>query len=324
MSATFTVTTQVTQLYQGNVSNITIVNNGPNTIYLGSDTSVDSLNGFALPPTGQMTWNGASSLFACTALGSSSVLTDTSGDLSITTRASYYQKLCPDIIGNGPQVVETGFLNTILLVLTGANENGLTSSDVPSATLEWMDANLNVIYTENVSWNNFNVLTNVVNVQVPVKGSFCRVTLIRWAGLVLPNCYLSWAIFGTDKILPARSWDANQAADDALGVATYTMNNDTVFGKGINQATLNGGILLPSLGTHIWIEFHAGITGAGSAALTDRLTGCEFGFISYVVASSPRQMADFSVSPGSALMFASTTSPPTVNSGTYTWHFTND
>ena len=324
--STFVVNpTAPTQLYQGGQDTVTIVNDGPNTIYLGSDTSVGPLNGFTLAPTGQMTWKGLVPLFAVTQQGQSRVITDISGDLSLTTRASYFRRLAPSVIKSvGPVTVETGWCQTIQLQLQpalGGGGSGPQFTDIPAGIFEWLNDDGIVVYTENVFWNGFS-LNNLAMIQLPVKGSFCRITLVPVASAFPPTAfpYSKWDIFGTDRVLPAKLWDAViAAASSSSGDATRV--DDTVFVTSFPLGVLV--ILLPSLGDTLSIYSHQGVTVAGDYEIASRETGCTYGTIHFAVGAR-NQVVGIPVSRTDALIFQPTTTPPTGGSGGITFKYDSD
>jgi hypothetical protein len=323
--STYTVTETPSQLIIGGGNRIaSIVNNGPSTIYLEDDTAVTVGNGMQLPPTGQMTWDAATPLFAMCAPGGTAVVVvnDAAGRVD-ASRASYYRQLAPSTIqANGPIIVETGFLNTLLMTFESAQDIGLSPGDVASALLEWMDGNQTVTYTETIYWNNM-ALASLTNVQVSVKGSYCRISVIPWNGLIKPYGFDRWTVYGTDRILPTRSWNSLVPARDGDGTAVYKLVDDALIATGVNSVATSGGIMLPSLGNHVYISFRSNaVTTAGQRIIIDTVTGAAFGDIQYS-SGAVRGYTDFAVSPSCALQMVDSNNSPSFTNARLVFKFTN-
>ena len=158
MSGTYTVTDSPIQvvLDQGN-SDISIINQGPSTIYLEANSSVSVLNGMAFAPMGQMTWNSGVPLWAICDTGATSTLliNDAAGRID-ASRSRFWVQLWsqsyPAVHGITTDIVECGHTETLLIKVNETDLSG-TSPDPHAITILWYDMLENIVDVDTVTIN---------------------------------------------------------------------------------------------------------------------------------------------------------------------------
>jgi len=209
---TFAITDTVSQPYQGNTGPVSLFNNGPSTIYLDSTPGVGPLNGFTLPPMGQLQWNGSTPLFAVCATGRNAMLVSNPGTGQLDANRSRFWALLWDNTYPSPgqninETVEVGHCETVLVKLTARN-NPTTS--VSAGDIFWYDNVGNLIGQERFEMQCLAVsATNRVDniLRVPVVGSVMQIVGTGFAGIRVQ-------IFGTDRALPFQSY--SRLTDDLV------------------------------------------------------------------------------------------------------------
>lgn len=257
MSGSFDILDQPVQIYLGDQSTVSLVNDGPFTAYFDENPSVDSINGFELPPTGQMAWRGSKPLWArCRAFTpnigpvpaggfqpKARVRTALSGELSLTTRAKFYRELYtgPPFPTGGNPFMEVGHCNT-LLVTFSLSAADATALPISTITVAWYDDSLTLISYD--TWYQFFSTTDIPNgasiptwrLSIPVKGRFCVIA----GNFDLPS--MTMRVVGTDAILPARSDAGAFLGAGFVGAVAYIGHALTVTGwtAGVLNIPSNG------------------------------------------------------------------------------------
>jgi hypothetical protein len=276
--STYTVTTQPIEVAQGNKGVLSLVNNGPNTIYLDSIPGVSPLNGFVLPPTGQMTWDGKAQLWAATASGSSKLVTVDAGNLSITSRGSFWmlldsaQRTFGGTASLTSSVIETGFCKTLLVELSQIN--GLVNNNAGSLVAQWQDDLGNVIVTETYLFNWLQAVTPTF-ITVPVKGT--HVVLTAFAGSVFNagNPFLTGLItYGTDIELPWSSYTDQIAMNGNADGTLYPRPNGGMLSQ-FTSVVAGSFYTLPQLGNHLVVSLRTegAVTVAGDMFIVPNISG---------------------------------------------------
>lgn len=228
---TFDITESVSQVHLGMQPLVTLVNDGPYSIYLGGDTTVDLLNGFELPPTGQMTWKPDVKLFACTRsiTGQHNVArlrTSLAGELSLTTRAKFSKELYRQIVAAAATVftpyLEVGHCASLILsrVLDTA------PAGIPETIiLSWLDENLTLVLQERYPTRLFplagisappqGIATMGVLAVIPVKAKYLTISANAYGVQSLLR------VVGTDITLPAKLDGGAGAIGSTLGSFGY-------------------------------------------------------------------------------------------------------
>lgn len=246
--STFSITENPSQVYLGDQSTVSLVNDGPFTVYFDENTSVDSSNGFELPPTGQMTWKGNKPLFARTATLVSGALpagfatsarlrTTISGELSLTTRAKFYKPLSINppfpTPSSGRICVESGHCQSLIVTYTASIADVTGAGPLNFQTL-WYDESFNLLTSE--IWTAQFAIPgvgagsappNAGNLPtwrtiIPVKGKYCVIL-----PAFIPTPTLTCRVIGTDSILPPKC-DAGVSYTGGASVTNFSYNGRTL------------------------------------------------------------------------------------------------
>lgn len=191
----YLVTTTPTQLQLGYQGTVTIVNNGPSTVYLDNSSSVNTQNSFVLRPLSTMTWQPNNQLWAVAASGEARLNVNLAGYLSDQNRASV-QRLILATDQTTTTAFEVGSYETLLLRYQYTNAVGGKRADA-QFTFTWYDEAGSPIFEETVeTW-----LQDIVigSINIPVKGAICVVSSVVSAALN------SLKIYGSTRRIPMQA-----------------------------------------------------------------------------------------------------------------------
>ncbi|HEY6020470.1 MAG TPA: hypothetical protein VIY48_11330, partial [Candidatus Paceibacterota bacterium] len=233
--STYTVTDTPAQLVLGGGNTqVSIVNNGPSTVYLEDNTAVSVLNGIPLPPTGQMTWNSKTPLWVVCDSGRTAILTinDSAGRID-ASRAKFWKPLWTTFLSLGGQnygfadLVETSHCETILIKLR-FTDPGNTTPPWFRITPTWYDTEGNILHSERIDvWAlYFNAsIDGTIIIKLPVIGAFVSFQTAAFNGDVGFGNLKQIDVLGTDKTFPYSYFCSS--ADNTAGVVTAFFDGGT-------------------------------------------------------------------------------------------------
>lgn len=259
----FTVMTTPTQIHLGAQGVVTLLNEGPATVYIESNSSVNPANAFPLRPLASMTWQAGNELWAVTSSGQARLNTNVSGYLSDPNRSST-QRLIYQFNGSFTvsESFEVGSYETLLIRYLAQPTVTVGQSHW---TFVWSDDDGNAILQEDIyTW----ATVGIASLDVPVRGSHCEIYMVPGNaggppyGITIP----SLKVYGSTRELPLRANAYIPVNVD--GTSTLTASRNTV---GINNWVYADTIAIPSWGNHLRISyFHTGtITVAGTLIVGD-------------------------------------------------------
>lgn len=278
--ATFAITENVTQPYQGNTGPVSLFNQGPSTIYLSTTPGADILNGFTLPPNGQMQWNGSTPLFAVCRTGMAATLVAEPGTGSLdANRSKFWSPIRSESYNNlnqfhTGQTSEVAHCETLQLNLTYKDILVNTTPPWFAVFVTWYDTNQNLIFTEEIdAWCLFfsQVNNGVLSMNIPVQGAFVSFLFEGEAGSTSFPQLISYSLLGTDKVFPYTYYCTN--ADGSTGPVVAYIEGLSPVGGVLDNVQLSlpnnlPNIYLASRGQRMSFNHNvAGITVAGSRSL---------------------------------------------------------
>lgn len=190
---TVSVTTQPQQIQSGGQGIVTLINEGPATVYLDSDSSTSSHEGFPLRPLATMTWQEGAPLWAVTETGTATLNMNVSGYLSDPNRASGQRLLYRNVAFDQTARIDVGSYET-LLVRFLAKPAGIPVS-LNVFAVAWMDDHGNAIIEESITmWT----VTGVATMNIPVKGASCLINVETTLGAGVEDV----KIYGSTRTFP--------------------------------------------------------------------------------------------------------------------------
>lgn len=271
------ITPQPQQVYQaGQFDALSLSNNGPTTLYLASNSAVNTASGVPLPPTGTIEWDPGDEVWVLCGAGLQGQITvsTTSGNASVN-RAKFWQQL---LYTNGIRGQTSATLPTfecahcetleVLLQINYGNTLRLPPP-VTTFTITWMDIVGNVIFTEGpIEVMALTALTKMqIVARIPVGGSIASVAIQQFGDGTVTPTFIDCAVYGTDLKLSPCSYSTFSnnipimAAAAVSAINTSSSDAVTIVTPGAN---ITEDIFIASMGQ--WVVYSASLgslTAAG-------------------------------------------------------------
>lgn len=192
-------------------TSISLLNQGPSTVYLSGNSAVDTINGLALPPMGQMSWHPENELWAVCASGNSTnLLTSVSAGKIDANRSKFWvplsQQNCGGATSFTSSIVECSHCNTIQIQVQERYTPFHFAPPVLQASFSWFDNAGNLLYVDG-PYEIYALTSSLSNplvlvARVPVIGSSVQVTLTSNPdGSAVTPTLVKLGIYGSDRLL---------------------------------------------------------------------------------------------------------------------------
>lgn len=307
-----------------NQSVVSVLNDGKSTVYFDSNGSVTPDSGFPLAPTGQMTWNGFTELWAVTRYGETNIRTTVDGVMANTPRGTFDRILWAS---DGPilssasapsPILECGYLTDIVCrVVYDLSSDILNTFVRDTVSFTWYDENLVPIGTDLISVNcTYSPLFgNDAVIGTPVRGAYFKTECVANTGV------FTRSVFNVRGDTRSEYLSSKSVSALIVPFAGTIFNSNT---KRRNYIGLNGwnyGKLgLPSYGEHLTVSMAipSNITGGASITIRETESDMFIGALEVPAFMTPQRLkADFSV-PSGAAIYAIGDLPPSLTASVRT------
>lgn len=178
---------------------MSLYNDGPATVYLADNGSVNSYNGFPLSPTASTEWQVNKGLWIATELGSASIFVNEAGTTMDATRAQIDRLLVSVNSDTLPEPLEVAAFQSLILKFT------VLATFTCPISFTWYDEDMNMIDEQEAQiWvyptTNPGVLP--FTITTPVRGSYVQfdlggvnITDVKVYGSTRPRRFRWWHSF---------------------------------------------------------------------------------------------------------------------------------
>jgi hypothetical protein len=323
--------TKINAFYVDDQDTYTLYNDGPCSVYVGDDSSVNYTTGTLLPPLASMEWNQDQDVYAVCGLIAATTLNGitlfkqatliqqpttpnihTPNNIPLHITKPLYTAAAGTLNDNGSRnlpIIEVGSFATIAISLEFFSLISLSIGSNMSYSITWYDENgdivdVDIFYT----WIPINGALQYI--RTPVRAVFCRIRITNSTGTQL-NFGLVTVSGSTASFRDAVS--APFANNVPVGSNTQSWKGTRVFAAlDINWDYNDVYIMPPSNLVRIIWKYTTGVTGAGFFDVSDGVSsGISYGRMNAPIAAGGDRLAANFILPTGRPIVITNINPPT-------------
>lgn len=273
MSVSTVLTTPV-QIYDGSQGAVSVKNQGPATVFLDSQSSVNADNGWPIAPNSVLRWDRQEPLWACTKFGSARLNVNRVGVISDEVVTSVQRLLYSDARQTPVNSIQFDTFECAQYETLIVQAMSLTSSAFVTLAFSWYDEAQNYLTTESLIYNQ--TIAGSSTITIPAKGSFCQIsaTAVDYSSLSISFSLDTFQVYGS-----TRNYDVTAATTTIYSV--YDGNAVVTTSRG-NLSWVSSGsvarIFLPQWGHILDCYCEATLAiGNGTFYIYDALSNVMYG-----------------------------------------------